>query len=146
MAKLVHRKLLDMAIAHSLAGSNCPRGTVSAVVADNSGFIMGIGTNGLSSRIAPCDCNCGTDSMKTGSKTCLAVHAEVRAVMEALSNKMYVAETIATTRPPCHECLKVLLDSNINVIVTTDIFEDRDGSRKIWERYGGKWVVLTAAD
>lgn len=127
---------------HPLA---CDRGAVAAVIYSARGFVLSVGRNLLPKKHAPCSCNDGTDTMQVGSKTCKAIHAEVGATSELELSDVKRAVSIAVTRPPCKECLKVLLQTNIRVLVTTNEYPDRDNSKVEWEKVGRKWYVLEHA-
>ena len=119
----------------------CPRGRVFAILTDYNHSPIGTGRNLLPIGEGPCTCNDGVDTLKGGSKTCQAEHAEMAALRWAAQNGNQGLERILiTTRPPCGRCLWTLKNrSNVAVIVTSDEYPDRDNSELLW---AGDWIVL----
>lgn len=126
-----------------LKSLGCPRGIVIATIFDKQGKLMGTGINRLDSAHAPCTCNDNVDTTKEGSKTCLAIHAEVIAIMNVwgAGGKASDMQALWSTRPPCKNCIKVLLATSIQEIVVTPTYDDRDNSKEVWESAGRDWSI-----
>lgn len=120
---------------------DCDRGQVGAAIFDQFGMGLAGGKNELPVAFSPCSCNDGADTNVKGSKTCKAVHAEVTA-LGLLGNSAAQAYVIAVTRPPCKRCIEELLMTDIQLIVTTDEYPDRDKVREVWEHAGRRWKLL----
>lgn len=119
----------------------CPRGITSALLLDLTLTPIATGRNLLMPSDAPCECDCGIDTLLGGSSSCKAIHAEA-AALEYLkfSGRSGDERYVVTTRPPCKLCIDLLLASNVAVIITTDQYPDRDHSEKKWP---GVWIVLS---
>ena len=127
--------------------NQCPRAVVRAAVLSR-GIIASCGRNKLYDSFDGCSCDDNADTTKEGSKTCKSIHAELSALMDAWS-KGYLQEevgTIAVTRSPCRICCATLLETDIKTIVTIDKFDDRDGSKEVWESAGREWIILKGED
>jgi|APSaa5957512535_1039671.scaffolds.fasta_scaffold23984_2 deoxycytidylate deaminase len=136
---------LRLTLARDLQHENqCPRATVKATTYSNSGVLVGFGVNTLHKSFNGCSCNDGVDTNKKGSTTCKSVHAELAALIDTWSKGILQEEVIAiaVTRPPCRICCATLLETSIQTIITTDEFEDRDGSKEVWEKAEGTWITL----
>lgn len=127
----------------SVKSHMCPRGAVIVQIFDDNMNQLGAGFNSLESAHAPCTCNDNVDTMQAGSQTCLAVHAEVRAIMKVWENgHVYDAPAILiSSRPPCRNCIKVLLATSIHTIIVSPQYEDRDNSKQVWTSAGRTWEV-----
>lgn len=123
----------------------CPRGRTSAIILDASLQPIAAARNLLREGLpAPCECDCGTDTLVGAGLTCQAVHSEAGA-LDYLKDKPTLGQEsyMITTRPPCKRCLPLIVSSNIKVIVTTDQYPDRDHSKDAWP---GTWLVLPHED
>lgn len=141
-----YKKLLNQAYGMQ-AGTNdlqCPRGKVSVMLLGENMDLLSTGQNFLAENQAPCECNDDTDTMKHGSQTCKAKHAEIAALDEASRlGVKHLGRILITTRPPCQECMTRLYSSGIHTIVTSDQYPDRDKTEIIWFKGRGnserKW-------
>lgn len=119
----------------------CPRASCSAIVLSGGFEILGVGRNLIpEDQQHPCDCDCGTPTEVAKGRGCRAIHAEA-AALESLSEFDHPMVMI-TTRPPCKDCIELLIDSPIVIIATTDQYPDRDGSRERWAEVYGDWEVF----
>lgn len=127
----------------NITSTLCPRGVVVAQIFNNDMQKLANAINGLTNEHSPCKCNDKVDTMQAGSQTCLAVHAEVRALMQAWSFGAKFSELaiMVTSRPPCRNCIKVLLATPIHTIIVSPQYEDRDNSKQVWTSAGRTWEV-----
>lgn len=106
--------------------STCCRAQVGCVIVrDNRPISMGY--NGSVSGSKHCDEFDDKCQMVNG-RCCTSIHAEINAIINSAANGTSVAGAIAyTTHSPCWECLKVLLQAQIQEIVFVNkyrLFDD----------------------
>lgn len=120
--------------------SHCPRATSVCELYDSKARLLASAVNGPSA--TPCSCNTDPVDTKVGaSSSCLAVHAEVGAMLLVTHNHtLPQVHTIITTRAPCRFCLPVLLLAQADRLVVSRQWEDRDGSEAKWTSQGREWV------
>lgn len=138
ISRMKHAQKLRSVHSHM----DCERGQVAAVIYSAIGDVLASSKNALPPCLSPCKCNDGADTNTKGSSTCKAGHAEVNALL-ALKGNLWKAHTIHVTRPPCRTCLTHLLDTGIQLIVTTDEYPDRDGSQTVWTDNKREWLTLS---
>lgn len=121
--KLLHR------IALESMSSTCSRKAVGAIVATETGEVLGQGYNGMLISDGSClrgDCKrCAPWNVVASGELlneCLCVHAEVRAVADAVARGGSIGRgsVMLCTHHPCQDCLKVI-----------QVF----GIREVWYRF-----------
>jgi len=138
-------QLIDAEQASGQDIGQCPRASVKCIVLDKHATLLGTGSNTLPDCLGECTCNTDdADTMVRGSNTCRAVHAEVNAVMEAARNGFSPDEIyyVVSTRPPCKNCLSVLMKTSAVFIVAPDNYPDRDSSMNSWRNAGRHWFTI----
>lgn len=128
---------LIVASAVSTRG-DCVRRKVGAVILDRHNRICGAGYNGTYSGAPGClegacpralsDVLPGS-SYDTGPGACIAVHAELNALLDVSEKSRLSGATMYITTEPCAGCLKILRNTTIR--------------RLVWEGEG--WTVQTSA-
>ncbi len=119
--------------------ADCPRGQVGAAIVDKYGEVLGVGYNERAKAFGPCNCDCGTDTLTSGSSTCQTTHAEVMAILDVQSIYRTAVYAMACTRAPCHRCLNLLACTAIKHLIVRDEFPDRDESERRWLGMGREW-------
>jgi dCMP deaminase len=117
---------LDM--AHTVSSrSTCGRRSVGCVLVDKYGYIKATGYNGVPKGFDHCiDKPCPGLQYKGDPEKlhdCYAVHAEMNAILQLSGNKEGVTKAY-TTVSPCRECAKVLANSFVTDIYTSEIYKD----------------------
>ena len=112
-----HMRFMNLA-AHISCWSKDPKKQVGAVVTTKNNFVLGIGFNGLPSRIP--DTNKILQNKEYKNK--LTIHAEVNAIRAAnfTGDRIYIYPCL-----PCPMCLALIMQVNINEIYTTEQYKDR---------------------
>lgn len=107
--------------------STCQRRKVGAVITTIDGKILGTGYNGVPKRYPHCiDKACpGVLDASGDTSNCVAVHAEQNAIINCadLSRAYYLYCTCL----PCFICSKMILNTNIQVVVYKLPYSDSRG-------------------
>ena len=105
--------------------STCIRRAVGVIITNERGQILSTGYNGVPSQIPHCtDEPCaGANDSSGQSDRCLAVHAEVNALLQ-LGGKMPEAHTLYTTTLPCFGCAKAICNTSIQRVVHAEHYAD----------------------
>ena len=121
----INRAGIWMRVAHQIATmSTCPRREVGAVILSDQGHVLATGFNGVPSGMTSCytkDCGASQVSTRDSLDRCLAVHAEMNALMQLRTPRE--ASALFTTSSPCKHCMKMLLNSNIQTIFYQDLYD-----------------------
>ena len=102
--------------------STCARRSVGAIIVDGYSHILSTGYNGVPSDFPHCiDTPCaGAGDKHNDLKRCMAIHAEMNAVLQcsniAMACRMYTSCT------PCFDCAKVIANTPIKHIVTLETY------------------------
>ena len=115
--------------------STCKRREVGAIIVDRGYHILSTGYNGVPRNIPHCitlPCK-GFDDPPGNTDRCEAVHAEVNAVLQC--SRIDYAHTIYVSCTPCFSCTKMLLNTNIQIIITCEPYADERG-RNMWLNSG----------
>jgi dCMP deaminase len=107
--------------------TTCPRRSVGCVLVDEHGRAIGMGYNGVPRGMPHCiDEPCeGRDDPKGDSSRCLAVHAEVNAILNC-STFLDRVVTVYVSVAPCFACAKMLANlPNLKRIVCREEYVDR---------------------
>jgi len=104
--------------------SSCLRRNTSALVVTEFGQILGRGYNGAPRGVENCKstgiCLRSSYNRGDGLESCVAVHSEVAAIIDATSHMPYLKESgssiIYCTDQPCINCLKTIVQSCIKVV------------------------------
>ena len=133
-----------MSIVDTMARrSTCQRRGVGCVMADKYNHIVSTGHNGVPRGLPHCtDVGCGGVNFSKGEGlgVCDAVHAEQNALMFA-PNVMDIT-TCFVSISPCSHCTKMLLNTNIKIIVARDVYDIK--ACTMWREAGRelkKWVT-----
>ncbi|QMP84405.1 deoxycytidylate deaminase [Streptomyces phage Dagobah] len=119
---------LGVASAVSSRGE-CTRRRVGAVILDVRGRICGAGYNGAAPGAPSClDGACpralsgvpAGSSYDTGPGACIAVHAELNALLDVSDRSRLDGATLYVTAEPCDGCLKILGNTEIDAVVYLD--------------------------
>ena len=115
-----------MAVAHQIATlSTCPRRAVGCVILSDLGHVLATGFNGVPSGMTSCFVNdCGASQMPTRDSlaACLAIHAEQNALMQLRTPREAIE--IIVTSSPCMHCMKMLLNTGIQIIHYGEIYDE----------------------
>ena len=104
--------------------STCPRRSVGAVILSDLGHVLATGFNGVPSGMISCitnDCGASLEPTRDSLDTCIAVHAEMNALMQLRSPRE--ASVIVTTSSPCKHCIKMLLNTSIDFVVYGELYD-----------------------
>jgi dCMP deaminase len=94
--------------------STCILRRVGSVVV-NDNMLISAGYNGPPAGMPHCQ-SCDRQTTGKDLNKCIAIHAEVNAIIEALkTNKKF--NTIYTTTEPCFDCSKLIVASGITKII-----------------------------
>ena len=100
--------------------STCRRRKVGCILVDSLNHIVSTGYNGAPSGFTHCldqPCEGANSPPGVDLDKCMAVHAEINALLQLTSVESLTAY-ITTT--PCFACAKILANSNINKIVARE--------------------------
>ena len=104
--------------------STCPRRQVGCVILNDLGHVLSTGFNGVPSGFRSCydnDCGASLSPTRDSLDTCIAVHAEMNAMMQLRSPRE--ARTLITTTSPCKHCIKMLLNTEIDFIAFGELYD-----------------------
>ena len=125
-----------MNVAHQIATLNtCPRRAVGCVILSDLGHVLSTGFNGVPSGMTSCFVNdCGASQARSGDSLaeCLAVHAEMNALMQLRTPRE--ASEIIVTSSPCMHCMKMLLNTEIQMIYFVEMYNLK--ALQWWEEQG----------
>jgi dCMP deaminase len=123
---------LDLALA-SAARADCTRRKVGAVVVDQDHRHLGTGYNGAPPKRPGCltagACPRGQMSISdvlpgssydTGSGSCIAVHAEINAILDSGGRRACKGATLYITDKPCDGCVRIIEAAGIARVVFPD--------------------------
>ena len=122
--------------------STCARRKVGAVLVDSYGRVLSMGHNGVPKDLPHCtEFPCEGAGLKsgTGLDLCLAVHAEVNALM--FCPDVMKVHALYVTVSPCVNCIKIILNSSCRKIVFRDEYPHAE-ARVLWKRAGFVWKQL----
>lgn len=137
------RTMVWMRVAKEIATmSTCPRRAVGCVILSDLGHVLATGFNGVPSGMTSCfddDCGASLSPTRDSLDKCIAVHAEMNALMQLRSPRE--ASVIVTTSSPCKHCMKMLLNTSIKEL----IFEERYDSDALvlWLQQGRRQTCVT---
>ena len=111
--------------------STCLRHQFGALVALNN-KIRGTGYNGAPRGLPHClDVGCIRDRLGIPSGTqheiCMAVHAEVNAILQALTFGDLEGATLYTNSFPCRICARIIINSGVRRLVSSGTYSDVEG-------------------
>ena len=129
----MNRNLTWMRVAKEIATmSTCPRREVGAVILNDLGHVLATGFNGLPSGFESCasmSCEGSLAATRDSLDKCMAVHAEMNALMQLRSPRE--ASVIITTSSPCKHCMKMLLNTEIKLIIYDELYDEE--ALTLWE-------------
>ena len=106
--------------------SKDPHTQVGACIVNDQDRIVGVGYNGLPRGCSDDDMPWGRDGNFLESKYAYVCHAELNAVLNAISTDLRQCR-IYVTLFPCNECVKVIMQSGIReIIYLSDKYRDSD--------------------
>lgn len=118
--------------------ATCSKLAVGCVLTDVNGKIIGSGYNGVPHGMPHCidePCpGCGTPA---GSDKCIAVHAEMNAIINCGADIPRI-HTCYTTHAPCLRCVKTLLNTGCVGIVHSGGELD-PAAKDLWLTAGRSW-------
>jgi dCMP deaminase len=105
----------------------CRRRQVAAIISDQRGVVLAMGYNGVPRHRDHCiDTPCeGANDQPGNSDRCLAIHAEVNAVMQCAD--LIRAFNIYVTCVPCFSCAKMIANTGIKRVVCLEDYADTRG-------------------
>lgn len=115
--------------------STCSRRCVGAIIVDSKGRVLSTGYNGVPVGFVHCidePCRGACDDPGDSSR-CLAVHAEINAMLQC--PRINDAYTIYVSCTPCFSCAKMICNTSIKRIVTIEKYSDQEGA-----------IILSEAD
>ena len=119
----------------------CVRRQVACIITDKQNHVLSTGYNGVPSKFPHCQAGqlCeGADDAPGNSSRCMAVHAEVNAVIQCRDLKdahfMYCSCT------PCFSCGKMIANTNIKAVICQEAYADRSGIEVL--RQAGIWCFV----
>jgi dCMP deaminase len=119
MATRKDKQMMELCKASAEIFRTCSRRAVSAVIVDKRHHIVGMGYNGVPSKMQHCilgGCPRASMDVKPGTEysNCLAVHAEANALLH--SDYTSDAEYLYVNCAPCFECAKLIANSTIGCV------------------------------
>lgn len=137
---------IGLRVAEAYASlSTCPRRQVGCLISDSSGRPLSVGYNGVPSgrphctTATPCP-GAGLPSGQ-GLDLCEALHAEQNAILQ-LRDPERAAVAFVTTFP-CNSCMKLLLGTQIRLIVFRSSYPHTEGL-EWWTRTGREVIQVSA--
>lgn len=133
-----HEWAFLVALAISTRGE-CTRRQVGAVIVDAQNRIVGAGYNGTYRGGPNClDGACpraasgveSGSSYDTGPGACIAVHAELNALLDVSDRKRLESSEMYITAAPCDGCLKILRNTQIYRVLWLD--EEGNVNALVW--------------
>lgn len=102
----------------------CPRRQVGAVLVDDHGKLVATGYNGPPAGMDHCtDHPCAGANDRSGDNSrCIAVHAEVNAVLQAQASRRE-PWTLYSSATPCFNCAKVLITAGVKEVVSQSVYQ-----------------------
>jgi dCMP deaminase len=130
----------------------CPRRQVGAIITTVEGQILSTGYNGVPAGFPHCTegelhaCP-GTQDKHGDTSRCLAVHAEVNALLQC--KRLDLAHTLYVSCTPCFECAKAICNTPIKRVVALeeytgagmDVLEARGIQIEVEDVLGGGLLV-----
>jgi len=131
--------MLQVAIILSQRAT-CAKLSVGCVLTDVDGIIVGTGYNGVPRGCRHCiEFPCPGASAPKGADLCEAVHAEANALLSPESHRAF---TCYITHAPCMRCTKTLLNTNVQNIIFSHVYNLEVGAEELWTRMGRKWCFF----
>ena len=122
--------------------STCARRAVGCVLTDTKNHIVATGYNGVPKGFAHCinkPCDGATYPSGEGLDFCMAVHAEINALLQLRSDDNL---TCYLTTTPCVQCAKAICNSNIKRIVAKEWYSQPQ-AQWLLKQANIKVIVLT---
>lgn len=125
--RLTHDEYFIHILRMAAARSTCVRRAVGAVIVDADHHLLSMGYNGVPRGFEHCiDVPCVGAKDPTGdSSRCMAVHAEVNAVLQC--QRLDLAHTLYVSCTPCFSCAKMIANTHIKRIVCLEEYADKAG-------------------
>jgi len=122
--------------------ATCTKLAVGCVLTDSRGRIIGSGYNGVAHGMPHCiDTPCAGHGTPSGSNSCVAVHAEMNALINCSDPSKI--RTCYTTHAPCLQCTKTLLNTDCQrLIFSNNAFEVP--AKELWLSSGRFWEQIRA--
>ena len=126
MRQNIHDYFLSMLPLVASRGT-CVRRQVASIITTENGRILSAGYNGSPSGFTHCiDTPCeGANDQPGNTKRCAATHAEANALLHCY--RLDLAKTMYCSVSPCLECAKLILTTNIYLVVVTNYYSDTSG-------------------
>ena len=108
--------------------ATCPRRQVAAILVDERGKLVSIGYNGVPAGLPHCiDTPCaGADDASGNTSRCIAIHAEVNAMLQAQASRRR-PHTLFCSTTPCFNCAKMLIAEGVRRVVALSAYADERG-------------------
>jgi dCMP deaminase len=138
----IDKYFLDMSILASSRGT-CKRRKVGCILVSIDNQVLSTGYNGVPSGFEHCidnPCEGANYASGEGLDKCEAIHAEMNAVINCRDIKQI--HTAYCTDSPCIHCIKVLLNTPCNRIVSVKKYAHNDKSHDLWLKSGRKWHII----
>lgn len=124
---------IEVALTLSKLGT-CARRQVGAVLVNKRHHIIATGYNGVAAGYVHCEGNhtCEAAQMKSGEglELCEAIHAEQNALLQC--RDVYDIDRIYSTTPPCLHCVKLLMNTSCNTIISIGDYPMSEAAEKLW--------------
>jgi dCMP deaminase len=127
----IHEYFLEMAELASQR-STCLRRAVGCVLTSESNKVLATGYNGVPKGMEHCittACSGAYSPSGTGLDECMAVHAEINALIQC--SNVEAAVNCYCTTSPCVSCVKALVNSNIQTIYFIDEYPQSQ-AKELW--------------
>ena len=108
--------------------ATCPRRQVAAILVDAGGKLVSIGYNGPPGGMPHCiDTPCpGALDQSGDTSRCIAVHAEVNAILQAQSSRR-MPHVLYCSTTPCFNCAKMLITEGVKRVVAAGDYPNQLG-------------------
>lgn len=137
------RDAIGLAVAENYAKlSTCPRRQVGCLLVDSRGRPLSVGYNGVASGRPHCSeghpCPGVGYPSGQGLDKCEAIHAEQNAILQLRDPDL--VHTAYVTTFPCHSCIKLLLGTTCQRIVSRQSYAHPEAER--WWKEAGREIVM----
>jgi dCMP deaminase len=142
MPRLTHDEYFIAMLKLVSARSTCARRSVGALIVDEGNRLLSTGYNGVPAgfvhcSMIPCD---GANDAPGDTSRCLAIHAEVNAILQCAFN-LPRAHKLYVTCAPCFQCAKLITNTSIQEVIALEPYSDSRGAQ-IFEQAGINFRVV----
>jgi len=126
-SRLTHDQYYTALLVLVAARSTCARRAVGAIIVDARNRVLSTGYNGVPSGFPHCTTEpcTGVNDPPGDSRRCLAVHAEINAIMQC--SRLDLASSLYVSCTPCFTCAKAIANTPIKRVICLEEYADPMG-------------------